>query len=66
MVLNESGGQVIYQGPFPGLGHTDNEPKWACHVYVNGQLLGSSHDHKNKQDAKEMAATKAAERLGLL
>ena len=65
-VLNESGGQVIYQGPFPGLGHTDHEPKWACDVYVNGQLMGSSYDHQNKRDAKEMAAAVAAERLGLI
>ena len=68
MVLNEfiqSGGQVIFEG-LQDLGHTDAEPKWACHVYVNGQLLGSSHDHKNKRDAKESAATEAAETLGLI
>jgi len=45
-------GQIIYQGPFPGLSHTDHEPKWACDVYVNGYLLGRSYDHKNKEDAK--------------
>ena len=66
MVLNESGGQVTYQGPFPDLGHTDNEPKWACYVYVNGQRLGSSRYHKNKRDAKERAATEAAKTLGLM
>jgi dsRNA-specific ribonuclease len=65
-MLNEIVGQVIYQGPFPGLGHTDNAPKWACNVYVNGQLLGSSYGHKNKKDAKEMAAAEAAESLGLM
>ena len=66
-MLNEiSVGGVIYQGPFPGPSHTDNAPTWACNVYVNGQLLGSSYDHKNKKDAKEMAAMKAAESLGLM
>jgi dsRNA-specific ribonuclease len=65
-LLNERGGQVDYQGPFPGPGHTDHEPRWACDVYVNGELLGRSCDHKNKRDAKEMAAAEAAERLGLM
>ena len=65
-MLNESGGQVLYNGPFEGLGHTDREPKWACDVYVNGVLRGSSCDGKNKQEAKEMAAAEAAERLGLM
>ena len=65
-VLNESGNQVVYEDPFPGLGHTDHEPKWACNVYINGKLLGRSCGHKNKKDAKEMAAVDAAERLGLL
>jgi dsRNA-specific ribonuclease len=66
MILNETGSQIIYDGPFAGPSHTDNAPKWACNVYVNGQLLGSSYGHKNKKDAKEMAAAEAAESLGLL
>jgi dsRNA-specific ribonuclease len=65
-LLNENGGQVVYKGPFEGAGHTDHEPRWACDVYVNGVLLGRSFDHKNKKDAKEMAAAAAAERLGLM
>ena len=65
-ILNESGGQIIYHGPFPGLGHTDHAPKWACNVYVNGELLGSSYGHKNKRDAKEGAAAVAAASLGLM
>jgi len=64
-LLNEIAGQVVYQGPVRGLDHTDHAPKWACDVYVNGQLLGRSYGHKNKKDAKEMAAAVAAERLGL-
>ena len=66
MVLNECGGHVVYKGPNPGPGHTDNEPKWTCDVYINGQLMGRSYGHKNKKDAKEMAAAEAAERLGLM
>ncbi len=65
-MLNEIVGHVNYQGPFPGLDHTDHAPKWACNVYVNGQLQGSSYGQKNKKDAKEMAAVAAAERLGLM
>jgi len=65
-ILNETGGQIVYNGPSPGLGHTDHEPKWACDVYVNGHLLGRSFDHKNKKVAKEMAAADAAQRLGLM
>jgi len=65
-LLNECGSQIIYHGPFEGNGHTDNAPKWACSVYVNGQLRGSSYGHKNKKDAKEVAAAVAAESLGLI
>jgi dsRNA-specific ribonuclease len=65
-LLNEIRDEVIYEGPFRGYGHTDHEPKWACDVYVNGRLLGRSCDHKNKKEAKEMAAAEAAERLGLI
>lgn len=65
-LLNEFVGHIFYQGPFAGVDHTDHEPKWACDVYVNGQLLGRSFGQKNKKVAKEMAAADAAVRLGLM